>query len=76
MNVSRLVQGHTDAPLSDQGIQQAQKLGRYAKDNNISFSNAYASDLQRAYITAQQILQEAGSNLTVKKDIKLRERVS
>ena len=50
-NVGSRIQGHLDIPLNDMGHQQAARLGRALADENISA--IYASDLSRAFETAQ-----------------------
>lgn len=73
MNVQRVMQGHSDTPLSLIGIEQAKKLGKFIKT---TFTKAYSSDLQRANNTANLILDEVPVETpTVIKDILLRERV-
>ena len=56
-NVQRKLQGHTDTPLNEQGKLQAQAL--HKRIGEIPFKKVFASDLERAYATAQLIL---GSN--------------
>ncbi len=48
--------GWFDTPLTEKGIADAKKVGKYLK--NISFDKVYASDLSRAYETAQNALPE------------------
>ncbi len=50
-------QGHIDVPLSERGRQQAQALARRLKRDNAHFNKLYASDLRRAFETAQVIAQ-------------------
>jgi len=74
MNSQKLLQGHSDAALSEVGIEQAKKLGRCL--SSTTFTAAYASDLQRAYNTAKLILRETstGTIPEITKDLRLRER--
>ena len=48
------IQGHTDIALSDKGVEQARRLARRLE--SVSFDSAYCSDLARAALTAQTIL--------------------
>lgn len=50
-----IIQGQFDSDLSEIGIEQAQKVGQRLKDH--SFDRIYASDLQRAFKTAQAIAE-------------------
>lgn len=54
-NVERRCQGHTDIPLNEKGLEQAEKLGRYLQ--NVQLDAVYASDLSRARQTAEKIAQ-------------------
>jgi len=69
-NVDTRIQGHLDIPLSANGRWQAERLASALKDASISA--IYASDLTRAWETAQYIGQAQG--LQVIKEIGLRER--
>lgn len=69
-NVDTRTQGHLDIPLSANGRWQAERLASALKDAAISA--IYASDLTRAWETAQYIGQAQG--LQVIKEIGLRER--
>ncbi|KAJ6639998.1 Fructose-2,6-bisphosphatase TIGAR [Pseudolycoriella hygida] len=73
MNAQRVIQGQMDTALSEVGIDQAKRLGRAISSSN--FTEAYSSDLQRAYITAKLILDELDAPApVVQKDQRLRER--
>lgn len=69
-NEERRCQGHTDIPLNEKGLKQAEKLGDYLKDTPIDA--IYASDLSRARQTAEAVAQHHG--LTVVQIATLRER--
>ena len=69
-NVDSRIQGHLDIPLSATGRQQAERLAGALRDEPITA--IYASDLARAWETAQYIGQAHG--LPVLKAIGLRER--
>lgn len=55
-NVKRILQGHSDFPLTENGIKQAVEAGKKFKD--INFEAAFSSDLFRAKRTAELILLE------------------
>lgn len=55
-NVLGKTQGFNDSPLTAAGIEQACALGEAFKDSEIHFDAAYASDLKRAAITRDLIL--------------------
>ena len=69
-NVDARIQGHLDIPLNANGRWQAERLAYALKDASISA--IYASDLTRAWETAQYVGQAQG--LQVTKEIGLRER--
>lgn len=69
-NVKKILQGHTDFPLTEKGIKQAQELA--VKLKNIHFDEAYSSDLLRAKRTAQIITLE--KKIVVKTTQAIRER--
>ncbi|MEG6585507.1 alpha-ribazole phosphatase [Dendrosporobacter sp. 1207_IL3150] len=54
-NLELKYQGHTDIELTDLGISQAKKVSQRLKD--IQVSAIYASDLSRAYKTAEYIAE-------------------
>ena len=69
------VAGWTDVPLNDIGLKQARAAGNALK--SVTFHQAYSSDLSRANMTCQIILEEnQASSITVKnikKDKRLRD---
>lgn len=69
-NVEKRLQGHIDIGLNDKGRWQAEALGNALAEEKLDA--VYASDLQRALITAQAIAALQG--LTVQKEARLRER--
>ncbi|MFD1428440.1 putative phosphoglycerate mutase/uncharacterized phosphatase [Kroppenstedtia sanguinis] len=69
-NRERRIQGHRDIPLSEVGLEQARRLGKHLR--GIHFHGVYASDLQRAVQTAEQVA--AGRNMSVHTLPSLRER--
>ena len=69
-NVDTRIQGHLDIPLSANGRWQAERLAEALRDETITA--IYASDLTRAWETAQYVGQVHGLQLT--KEVGLRER--
>jgi probable phosphoglycerate mutase len=69
-NAAARIQGHTDIALNARGLQQAQLAAQALADEAIAA--VYASDLQRAWQTAQAIAAPHG--LAVVRDPALRER--
>lgn len=69
-NINGMAQGHTDSPLTPDGLKQASDLAIIFKD--IQFDVAFASDLSRAYKTAEIIL--SGRSISVSTSKLLRER--
>ena len=69
-NVDTRIQGHLDIPLSANGRWQANRLAQALREETISA--IYASDLARAWETAQYVGQVHG--LQLNKEVGLRER--
>lgn len=69
-NVEKRLQGHIDISLNDKGRWQAKTLGSALVDEKLDA--IYASDLKRAWTTAQAIAIH--QELPVRKDARLRER--
>lgn len=69
-NVDTRIQGHLDIGLNATGLWQAQRAGQALADEPIAA--VYASDLSRAWQTAQAIAEPHG--LAVQPDLGLRER--
>ena len=55
-NKQGIAHGSTDTPLNNLGLRQAKAAGQALKD--MTFHQAYSSDLQRAHKTCQIILEE------------------
>ncbi|HUT81492.1 MAG TPA: histidine phosphatase family protein [Candidatus Bathyarchaeia archaeon] len=53
-----VLQGHSDYPLSEEGIKQAKELGKKLLRDKESFNAIYSSDLSRAAETARIIALE------------------
>lgn len=69
-NVDRRIQGHLDVPLNERGQWQARQLERAVADEGLDA--LYASDLVRAYETAEAVAR--GSGRAIVTDTGLRER--
>ncbi|MGT2928698.1 histidine phosphatase family protein [Streptococcus dentasini] len=52
-NVQKRIQGASDSPLTDLGIEQARAAKQYFEDNGIRFDAVYASTQERACDTAE-----------------------
>jgi broad specificity phosphatase PhoE len=57
-NEQKLMQGHKDSPLTEQGKEQARQLGQKLK--HISFDAVFSSDLGRTQHTAEIAVAERG----------------
>ncbi len=55
-NRAKRLQGHLDISLNQEGITQANRLGKSLANESIDI--AYSSDLSRAFDTAQAILAQ------------------
>lgn len=71
LNCLDRAQGWSDSPLTDSGKQAAIDLGNKLKE--INFNAVYTSDMLRAVQTAELILHTSENNVSVQKDIRLRE---
>lgn len=69
-NVKKKMQGHTDIPLNQNGINQAKEAAK--RLSKIKFDEAFSSDLSRARVTAEIITLE--QKLTIQTHKALRER--
>lgn len=55
-NVAGLLAGVSDSRLTNHGILQTQRLGKYLTTHrNLRFTHIFASDLQRAFMTAEEL---------------------
>lgn len=54
-NIKRMLQGWTDSPLTEHGVEQAERVGRYLAHEGINFDHAYASTLTRSQTTLEHI---------------------
>ncbi len=62
-NIIEKIQGHTDIPLNEKGIEQAQCIASFLKKKNVSPDALYSSDLQRAHQTADPISKTFSLNI-------------
>ncbi len=71
-NADTRIQGHIDIPLNETGLWQAARAGEALADEAVGA--IYASDLQRAWQTAQAIADAQPRPVQVVADPRLRER--
>lgn len=71
-NVGGRIQGHLDIALNEQGLWQARQTAAALAEEPVAA--IYASDLQRAWQTAQAIAQAQGTPPAVQPEPRLRER--
>lgn len=73
-NTMERTQGWADTPLTNEGVEVAEKLGEGLKGKDVKFVAAYTSDLTRAKETAGYILESSGqSEIYVNESKDLRE---
>ncbi|MGN6220717.1 MAG: histidine phosphatase family protein [Microbacterium sp.] len=73
LNKLKLVQGWSDAPLTDEGVAVATRVGKNLGAEIGKLDAAYSADMVRHYETATLMLQGAGSKLSAVRDGGLRE---
>jgi broad specificity phosphatase PhoE len=56
-NKDKIIQGRTDNPLNQTGIEQAKSVGKYFKDKGLVFDYCVSSPLIRAIHTSEIILE-------------------
>lgn len=54
-NEKAIIQGWSDAPLTQEGIEMAERVGRYVERRGIVFDHAYTSTLTRTHQTIERI---------------------
>lgn len=59
MNSAHALQGRSNLPMNEHGVEQANTVARQLRERGISFARVYASPLQRAVHTARIIAPEA-----------------
>ncbi|TWG61013.1 MULTISPECIES: 2,3-bisphosphoglycerate-dependent phosphoglycerate mutase [unclassified Aminobacter] len=74
-NLKNLFTGWRDPALTEQGHAEAKKAGQLLSAKNMKFDIAFTSELQRAQVTCQHILDGVGqSDLATIRNIALNER--
>jgi len=73
-NRSGLWQGHSDSPLTENGIVQAQSLGQRFAEEGLSFDAVYSSDLGRAHETCKLLTEPIQQTDKIQLDPEIRER--
>jgi 2,3-bisphosphoglycerate-dependent phosphoglycerate mutase len=74
-NLKNLFTGWRDPALTEQGHAEAKKAGQLLAAKNMKFDIAFTSELQRAQVTCQHILDGVGqADLTTIRNIALNER--
>ncbi|KAF2803577.1 phosphoglycerate mutase-like protein [Mytilinidion resinicola] len=72
-NVAQVYAGSRDSELTNHGFQQANRLGRYLYATGHRFSHIFSSHLQRAFRTAELILEaQAAAVSTDEKPLQVR----
>jgi len=67
-NEQQVLQGQMDSPLSPEGIQQCQALGRYWKAEGVQFHKIISSPLGRAHETARFIADALSLEIFLEED--------
>ncbi len=74
-NLENRFTGWVDVPITPLGAQEAERAGKALKSQNLKFSEAFTSELQRAQQTLKILLEQLGQpGLPTKKDKALNER--
>lgn len=73
-NDLKIIQGHSDTPLTKLGLEQARALSEYMKIKQIKYDCIYSSDLGRAYDTCKILTSPSCNGIVIHKDKRLRER--
>lgn len=73
-NKENIFTGWIDAPLSEEGINQAKLAGKILKEKGFVFDLAFTSVLKRAYNTLDLILEEMHLSIPIEKSWRLNER--
>lgn len=67
-NIIRKIQGFKNAPLTERGLAQGDKIAQRLRD--VKLDAIYASDLDRARITAEKIAAANGADLTITESLR------
>lgn len=73
LNALHRVQGWSDAPLTDQGVTEAEALGEGFNEHGVDFDAAFTADTSRQFETAKRALESSGSDIEPIRDEDLRE---
>jgi 2,3-bisphosphoglycerate-dependent phosphoglycerate mutase len=73
-NKENIFTGWIDAPLSEEGIEQAKKAGQILKEKGFTFDLGFTSVLRRAYNTLDLVLKEMELSIPIEKSWRLNER--
>jgi broad specificity phosphatase PhoE len=73
-NVKGILQGHTDIPLNERGLQQAEDAGLFLARLNLPITRLITSELSRAHNTAVILQQHLKINAPIIKHPLLNER--
>lgn len=68
-NKKRILAGHLDAPLDEQGIVQAEMTAKFVNEN-YNVDVIYSSDLKRAKSTAEKISELTGKEIKLSKNLR------
>ncbi|KAK4058857.1 hypothetical protein OIO90_000303 [Microbotryomycetes sp. JL221] len=71
-NVAKIIQGHLDTPLNEQGVAQAQVVAKFL--SAVHFDQLWTSDLSRASKTAEAIHRFQKNAQPLQTDERIRER--
>ncbi|SKA63272.1 probable phosphoglycerate mutase [Eubacterium uniforme] len=67
------IQGASNIPLAEAGIEQAHIAGAALKEANLSFDMVFSSPLDRAYETAKILTSYTNEGIEITKDSRIRE---
>lgn len=73
-NKGKILQGHLDIPLNDEGLAQSVKTGKFLANSQVKPDAVWSSDLQRCKQTAEEVLKEMPGKYHTVFTEKLRER--
>ncbi|MDF7638455.1 histidine phosphatase family protein [Lactobacillus sp. ESL0791] len=68
-NKKRLAQGSTDSPLTEKGIKEAAKVGKYFAAEGLTFDHAYSSTQERASDTLELVTKQPYKRLKGLKEL-------
>ena len=68
-NLTRFFAGHTDVPLTELGLRQAECTARFLMEN-YTIDRVYSSDSQRAYATAQALAEKLSLPIVAEENLR------